>query len=506
LRRNRRLSCVSMEIETFRTRLERFEEDLNRQLYQFYSGKSDRLSVIGLYSDYSDFFSRDRIRELETELEKTSELFSSRRKSLERILGFLIDQHLDSRLARLTEEIDSFEAKRTFVWEGKDISLEQISRYLGSEPESSKRRKLSEKHVGQLAESLRREAVLILRSAAVDLGFPSYAEARERVCGYSFQKLLDDLDAALRPLDDTYLEGFRSSMESVLGIPYQEAGSWDVLHWEKKSDFGQVFSKDKMLPVVQATVSELGIEPERKDSVLFDLEFQEGKRAAPLCIPIRIPHEIKIVMQHRDGSRHYGALFHEIGHAYHFAWTSPSLPVEHRAFGDRAVSESYAFLLEHFLRDRAWLTRMLSFWKSEEFLRFQSVLRVFLIRRCAGKLRFALRLYSQEALENMPQKYAEVMRASTGISYQPEFWLFDLAEAFYSADHLRGWIFEAMLREYLRSRFGNSWIMSRTAAGFLKEIWETGQLYRADELCREIGIGDLDAQVLADELAEGLRL
>jgi len=47
--------------------------------------------------------------------------------------------------------------------------------------------------------------------------------------------------------------------------------------------------------------------------------------------------------------------------------------------------------------------------------------------------------------------------------------------------------------------------MNRAAAGFLKEIWETGQLYRADELCKEIGMGDLDPQLLVDEISEGLK-
>jgi hypothetical protein len=39
----------------------------------------------------------------------------------------------------------------------------------------------------------------------------------------------------------------------------------------------------------------------------------------------------------------------------------------------------------------------------------------------------------------------------------------------------------------------------------LKEIRGTGLLYRADELCCEIGIGDLEPRVVADRLWEGLQ-
>ena len=105
----------------------------------------------------------------------------------------------------------------------------------------------------------------------------------------------------------------------------------------------------------------------------------------------------------------------------------------------------------------------------------------------------------------MPEFYAETMRSYTGLNYQPESWLEELPDGFEAADYLRGWILEAMLREYLRSKYGNAWFLNRSAAGFLKEIWETGQLYRADELCREIGFSDLDPQVLIREFGGGLR-
>ena len=78
----------------------------------------------------------------------------------------------------------------------------------------------------------------------------------------------------------------------------------------------------------------------------------------------------------------------------------------------------------------------------------------------------------------------------------------EIPDGFESADYIRGWILESMLREYLCSRHGKTWFLNRSAAGFLKEIWETGQLYRADEVGREIGFGELDPQVLAGELQE----
>jgi hypothetical protein len=496
---------MALNIEYYRSRLEQFEEKLNRQLYQFYAGFKFRLELVAFYSDYSDIFSLNSIREIESEY--NNESFDSRRKSLRKIWDFLIDQHLDARLAPLTEEIFDFEAQQKIVWEGQELTFSQASLHLEKESDGFKRRNLSERYASKMqkSESLRLESVFRLQSAASGLGFKNYAQARERIGRVEYRKLLDSLDAALQPLEDKYRERLRESFEISLGQPFQEAGSWDIAYWEMANEAEQVFAKDNLFSTVQATVSELGIQPERQDSVSIDLDYREGKKAGRLCIPIRIPQEIKIIMIPENGAGQYGSLLHEIGHAYHFAWTSPSLPMEHRVIGDRALSESYAFLLEHFIWDREWLSRMLSFIKTKEFLRFQALYRLFLVRRYAARLRLAIDLFERETFAGMPEIYSETMQAYTGLVHQPEFWIHDLANGYYSADYLRGWMCEAMLREYLRTRFGNSWIMSRAAAGFLKEIWETGQLYRADELCREIGIGDLDSQVLVDEIAEGLR-
>jgi hypothetical protein len=496
---------MSIDIDNYRSRLEQFEEELNRQLYRYYAGFKFRLDLVNYYSDYSDIFSLDSIGEIESEYK--NETFESRRKSLRKIGNFLIDQHLDACLAPLTEEIFDFEAQQKIVWEGQELSFSQASLYLKKEPDGFRRRNLSERYAGEMQKSelLRTENISRLQSAAGRLGFKNYAQARERVGGVEFRKLVESLDAALRPLEDKYREGLRESFEISPGLAFQEAGAWDLAYWERINEAEQVFSKDNLLPIVQATVSELGIRPERLDSVSIDLDCREGKKAGRLCIPIRIPHEIKIIMIPGNGAGQYSSLLHEIGHAYHFAWTSPSLPMEHRMIGDCALSESYAFLLESFIRDREWLARMLSFVKSKEFLRFQALYRLFLIRQCTGRLRLSIDLFERETLAGMPEIFSETMKAYTGLAHQPELWIHDLAHGYYSADYLRGWMCEAMLREYLRTRFGNSWIMSRTAAGFLKEIWETGQLYSADELCREIGIGALDSQVLIDEITEGLR-
>lgn len=496
-----------MQIESYRTRCEEFEQVLNREFYRAYSGLKEYPEWTAVYPDYSDLISAESIAEVKSELENTGESFPGKRKSLRKIHEFLVDRHLDFRTASLTQEIDRFILRRTVGWEGETVAFFQIPHMLKTEPDATKRHLLSEKHACALSdmEELVYDKLAMLRSSASALEFRDYVQAKEYIAGVDFDRLLDAAEASMERLEDLYQERLRLSVEATLGIPLQEAGSWDIGRWRFLNDPVRFFDKRNLLPVVESTLSDLEIKPEDPDAVAIDLESRAMKCGRPCCIPIRIPQEIKIVMQAESGSGHYAALLHESGHAGHFAWTSRSLPVEHRIWGDRALTESYAFLLEHLFLDPEWLARMLSFFKSRDFLRFQALYRVFLVRRWIGKSRFALKLHRSESLGDMGYLYADTMRASTGFRYHPESWLADFEDGLDAVDYLRGWVLECMLREYLRRRYGKMWMQNHSAGGFLKEIWETGQLYRAEEMGRELGFASLDLQLLADDLSKGLR-
>ena len=160
-----------MQIESYRTRLEEFEQNLNRELYRYRSGAKNRLEIVSLYADYSDLFCTESIREVECAVK--SEPFASRRKSLEKILQCLIDQYLDFHSAALQEEIAWLEANQTLSWEGRELHLSQVPACLRAESDALRRRKLNQRYGKALEESgeLKLRIVAQLRATAVSLGF-----------------------------------------------------------------------------------------------------------------------------------------------------------------------------------------------------------------------------------------------------------------------------------------------------------------------------------------------
>ena len=89
-------------------------------------------------------------------------------------------------------------------------------------------------------------------------------------------------------------------------------------------------------------------------------------------------------------------------------------------------------------------------------------------------------------------------------SYIAENYLADIDGSFYVTGYLRSWAFEAQLRDYLRSEFGNDWFARREAGELLRELWSLGQGPTADELLRDVTGATLEMAAVADRIREGL--
>ena len=112
-----------------------------------------------------------------------------------------------------------------------------------------------------------------------------------------------------------------------------------------------------MVPALEATLSDFGVDLHAQRNVELDLEDRPNKTPRAFCVPIEIPDRVVLVIKPQGGPDDWRALFHEAGHTEHFAHTSAALTVEERRLGDNAVTEGWAMLLEHLTIEPAWLDR-----------------------------------------------------------------------------------------------------------------------------------------------------
>ena len=87
----------------------------------------------------------------------------------------------------------------------------------------------------------------------------------------------------------------------------------------------------------------------------------------------------------------------------------------------------------------------------------------------------------------------------------PTDYLADIDSGFYVSSYLRSWAFEAHLREFLRSEFGNAWFARREAGELLQELWSLGQKPTAEELLKDVTGATLEMEAVADRVREVLR-
>ena len=132
-----------------------------------------------------------------------------------------------------------------------------------------------------------------------------------------------------------------------VGIPLEGAKRWDVPRLFRASEWDTGFPGRQMLPALEATLAGLGIDLGAQENVHLDIEPRPTKSPRAFCAPIEVPGRVMLVIQPIGGPDDWHALFHEAGHTEHFANTSPDLRVEEKRFGDNAVTEGWAMLLQY---------------------------------------------------------------------------------------------------------------------------------------------------------------
>jgi hypothetical protein len=481
------------EIDTFRERADDFIHDLNEEYYLHLSGLKETLDVEEVYERYSDLTTLDmanRMREAPTELW---------RFACEGFLGNLTRAH--------QAKVAATEAELTVTMDGETIPYRMLRVAMGNEPDRDRRRELEETRVRLLDEHLNPvylDAAQIDRDAVRQLGADNYYELYQR-----FGFALDELgEECRRLLDETEKlwerEGDRLFRER-LGIGLDEARAWDVIRLFRAPELDQLYPSDRMVPALEATLADLGIDLRSQSNVHLDLDVRPSKTPRAFCAPIEVPGRVMLVIQPMGGKDDWEALFHEAGHTEHYAHTTPDRPMEARRLGDMAVTEGWAMLLQHLVTDPAWLNRRLDVPRPDALARDGAVSLLYFVRRYSAKLLYELEFFRSDDIPAMRPRYAEILGDALKLPVNPESYLDDIDGSFYVRGYLRSWALEAQLRDYLRSELGSDWFAKRDAGDLLRELWSLGQGPTADELLRDVTGAKLEMASVAERIREGLR-
>ncbi|HEU4630679.1 MAG TPA: hypothetical protein VFS08_13090 [Gemmatimonadaceae bacterium] len=339
---------------------------------------------------------------------------------------------------------------------------------------------------GELAalrqERLQREQALVAEVGVAD----GYAAAFQALTGIDLHALGDECTRFLRDTQAMWEDVGDDALRRRLGVPLGEATRADATALLRAPQFDDAFPAGALEATVRTQVESMGVDPRAGGRVRYDTGEREGKRARAFCAPVRIPDEVYLVQRPHGGQGDWRTFLHELGHALHFAYTSPELRFEFRWLGDHSVTEGYAMLLDHLLHDRLWLRRYteLPAARVPEFLHAAAVEELLFLRRYCGKLLYELQLHGGDLpWRALPDAYVTTMGEATGLRHHAADAFVDVDPRFYVARYLRAWQLQAVLTDALRERFDEDWFRNPAAGPWIvTELFGQGQREPADAL------------------------
>jgi len=486
-------------LDTYRDGVDRFMAAMDAEFYEHYSGLKDEFKLGPIYERYSDLSTLETCQRL---CEVTEDGSHGERE----LWRFACENYLGNLSREATEKVARLEATLETEVDGEPLGFRMLRPAIANEPDRTRRerleqarRDLADEHLNPLYE----RAAGLRRDGVQTLGFSTY---RELYQGFDFP--LDTLGGQchtfLAQTEDLYVESLDRLFQSRLGLRLDDARRWDVPRLFRAPEWDGAFPADAMLPALEATLAELGIDLRRQSNVFIDVEPRPKKSPRAFCAPIEVPDRVMLVIRPMGGPDDWHSLFHEAGHAQHYGNTARSLNVEDRRLGDDAVTEGWAMLFELLVNEPAWLARRLDFGRAGEFVAESGVILLYLVRRYAGKFLYELELNADIGLEEMPRRYVEWMLEATKIEFSAGDYLSDVDPGFYSSSYLRAWAFEARLRTFLREEFGTAWAARREAGSLLRELWNEGQRMTADELLHQVAGTEVELAAVGERVEEAI--
>jgi hypothetical protein len=489
---------TARELDAYRAGADRFIGELDEEYYLHFAGLKDTLDLEPIYRRHSSL----------TRLEKAQSLglVADRSSGARELWKFACEGYLGDLTRGHAERLAAVEASLETQIDGETLPFRMLRIVMANEPDSAKRERI-ERRRNELSEEhlnpVHFEAAEVQRGAIPDLGAANYKAMYEQ---FGFR--LDDLAVQCRDvLDSTerlYEHAADRLFRSRAGVSLDEANRWDVGRVFRAPEWDTAFKADGMLPALEGTLADLGIDLRSQSNVHLDLEFREKKTPRAFCVGIEVPDRVVLVIQPMGGADDWRALFHEAGHTEHFAHTARDLAMEERRLGDNAVTEGWAMLLQHLTDEPAWLRRRLDMPRPDEYAIEGATGLLYFVRRYAAKLLYELEFFVADDITTMKPRYVDILADALKIEPSETDYLADIDGGFYVTEYLRSWAFEAQLRDFLREKFGNDWFARRDAGGLLRELWSLGQRFTADALLDDVTGSELQMAAVAERIREVL--
>jgi hypothetical protein len=465
-----------LSIERLRREGEQFMEELSREYYEAHSGLKATAELQPIYHAHREILGPDAL-EVAREAFVGSAEGSEERRSARLLLDWQVESQSSRQLAELDEREIAWEGDAVVALaDGRQIPYQRASIEIGNSTDHGERTMIETARTRLVERELapmRRERLQRERDITESLQLADgYNPSWELLTGISLVGLRDECEAFLRDTQAMWDETYPAMVKKGLGMDPREATRADALALFRAREFDRFFPAAEMESSIRRQVGDMGLDATADGRVRFDTGERDGKRSRAFCAPVKVPDEVYLVLRPHGGQTDWSTFLHELGHALHFAYMRPDLPMEFRWMGDNSVTEGYAMLFDHLMQDAGWLQRYTGLEKKTTpvFLRSAGFEELHFLRRYCAKLVYESRLFGGDvSWDAAPDLYVDVLTGATTFRYARADAFVDVDPRYYAARYLRAWQLQALITETLVERYDTDWWRNPRAGPWISE-------------------------------------
>jgi hypothetical protein len=410
-------------------------------------------------------------------------------------------------------------------WRDKPVAYNDLQNLIAQESDAQRRAQafaaMNAVRVQKLNPILERKEEAA-QKAARETGFADYVALSEEVRSVKLDPLLSEGVAYVKATDALFRKTLDRVAREELDTPREKLRVPDLGRLWKAPRLAAFFDKQLELKALQAFLSGIGLDlrTAKGTEVRVDDSLNPKKVPRAFVEPVDAPADVRLSVKPSGGLDDYQTLFHEAGHAVHFA-NATVAPKELVTQGYGAPTEAFGEFFRQAFSDPRWLLRYRAFLEAQgrrspsnaELAAIQRDLALremmFLRRYAFAKIAYELRLHGRPAEEIAPalallsapaqaaKSPRELYRQLFSVAYtfeldeeESQLYLTDVDDTFYSADYARAFVLAGMMHEGIRKRFGEDWYANKEVGKFLREqLFAPGTSLSSEDVAERLGFG-----------------
>jgi hypothetical protein len=488
--RARRRTPAALDLDAYERDAAEFTAAIEEDRYRNLAGLSDTSHEAAIHERWGRMFSLETLDRLRTAMGGDGE-----RPDHQGLWRFAVDGYLNQSVARLTDEIAEAETRAVIPWRGEAIRYRGASARISVISDRRERNALFGAWLRSVEEinPLRIERIDSLHEAVVAAGFGDYVEMVRDTRGWNPDEVAARVRGALNASETGYYAAIRRMMARI-GIEQGDGTLADVWYILRGNGWDAWFEGRRLVPTLEATFGGLGIKLRDLPGATIDLEQRPTKTGRAYCATVRVPGDVRLIVNPKGGWSDMTAALHEAGHLVHFLHVPEGTPVSSGLFGDDSVTEGYAILMDSLVGEPDWLADRIGMGEGDQmaFIDFFALWDLSHLRRLGGQLIYELGLHRGGEHAVHRAMYSGTLGLLAGVNWPEELYLSSVDDALYSGTYLRAIMLAGAVDEELSKRYPGGWWRNDEAGELLRSLFARGASWNAEQVVAHLGYDALD--------------